>query len=387
MEPGLTVDDERATRPWADLQVGHHRVSLLKDGPQTYRAMLEAIRRARSSICFETYILNDDGTGRRFAQALIARARAGVEVNLMYDAFGSNVSSDFIDHLLRGGVRVVAFNPLRFVNPFTSFVSRVVRRNHRKVLVVDGKVGFTGGINISDDYRAWEEGGLGWRDTHLRLEGPSVVEMQYRFLRTWRRNGGAPLDEPRYTHQGRRPDATVRVIANGWPFARHRVGEAYLHAIQKARERIRITNAYFLPPRKLRRALVDAARRGVKVELIVAGTTDVPAARLASRAMYGRFLKAGIGIYEWWGRVLHAKTASIDGRWATVGSSNLDLLSLRLNLELNAVIHDPAFGEALDVLFEEDLVHCQRVTLETWQQRPLWEKAFGRILRIFRRWL
>lgn len=387
MESSLTVDDDRARTPWADLQVGHHRVSVLKDGAQTYRSMLEAIRRARSTICFETYILNDDGTGRRFAQALIARARAGVEVNLIYDAFGSNVSGDFLAHLRRGGVRVLAYNPLRFVNSFTAFVAKVLRRNHRKVLVVDGKVGFTGGINISDDYRAWEQGGLGWRDTHLRLEGPSVAEMQFRFLRTWRRQGGAHLDELRYVHQGRRPDGVVRVIANGWPRGRHRVGDAYLKAIEGARERIRITNAYFLPPRALRRALVAAAERGVRVDLIVAGTTDVPAARLASRAMYGKFLKAGIGIYEWWGRVLHAKTASIDGVWATVGSSNLDLLSLKMNLELNAVIHDPAFCSALDRLFEEDLAHCRRITLESWQHRPWLEKAFGTVLRIFRRWL
>lgn len=367
--------------------MGNHRLALLKDGAQTYRAMLDAIGRARSTICLESYILNDDVTGRTFAEALIERSRAGVEVNLIYDAFGSKVSSEFLAKLHEGGVRTVCFHPVKFERSLGKFIAKIYRRDHRKMLVVDGDVGFTGGVNLSDDYAAFDSDEPGWRDTHLRLEGPAARELQYRFLRTWRRHRGAKLDASRYPHAARRPDGRVRVVGNGLWGDRRAIREAYLDAIRGARERIRITSAYFLPTVRVLRELRHAGRRGVDVQVMVAGTTDVPAVRFASRAMYGPFLHAGVRIFEWKGRVLHAKTAAIDGRWATVGSSNLDSLSLRVNMEINAVVEDRRFASAVERMFEEDLASCEEIRVADWEARPLWEKALGWVALLFRRWL
>ncbi len=386
-EPPVEITAEGAARPYAALRVGTHRLAILRDGAQTYHAMLEAIRAARSAILFETYILRDDETGRRFAEALCERSRAGVEVSLLYDAWGSDVSDEFLEELHAAGVRTLAYHPLRFHGRLAAFFARIYRRDHRKILVVDGTVGFTGGVNISDDYAVWGEEKRGWRDTHLRLEGPAVAELQFRFLRAWRRHRGAPIDERRHESRGRRPDPLVRIVGTALPGQHGAIGRVYRKSIARAQQRIRITNAYFLPTIRVIRALRHAARRGVDVRVIVAGTTDVPAVRFASRALYEAFLKAGVRIFEWHGRVLHAKTATIDGSWSTVGSSNLDTLSLRVNLEVNAVIEDAAFAAALERMFEEDLAHCREVTMADWHARPLWERVVGGFALLFRRWL
>lgn len=370
---------------FAEMTVGAHRLALLKDGAQTYPAMLEAIARARRTICLETYILRGDRTGQRFAEALMERAAAGVEVNVLFDAWGSSVSSSFLDGLRRAGVRPLAFRPLDLSAP----LGKVARRDHRKALIVDGAVAFTGGLNLSDDYAAPEDGGADWRDTHLRIEGPAAAELQYFFLRTWQRIGGAPIDDERYGYAERRPDPAVQIISNDLPRRRHRHGirEAYRHAIERARRRIFITNAYFLPPLRIIHVLSAAARRGVDVRIMVAGTTDVPAVLLASRAIYGHLLDAGARMFEWRGRVLHAKTAVIDGLWSTVGSTNLDSQSLRMNLEVNAIISHRGFAGAMERMFADDLAHCHEITVARWARRPLWERAASWTAYLARDWL
>jgi cardiolipin synthase A/B len=377
-----------ARSPYVDLPVGHHRLGLLKDGVEAFPSMLGAIAGARSTICLETYILRDDRTGRRFAAALAERARAGVEVNLLYDAWGSSVSRDLLADLNEAGVRTLAFHPIRFQGRLGRMLFRLRKRNHRKALVVDGRIAFTGGLNIADDYTSREEGGEDWRDTALRLEGPAAAELQYFFLRTWRRHHGAPLDEMRYVWPARRPDPKVKVITSDLHRGRRSIRRAYRAAFRASRRRILITNSYFLPSHSLLRALQRAARRGVDVRVILAGTTDVRIVLLAARAIYGRLLKAGVRIYEWHAaRVLHAKTAVIDGHWSTVGSSNLDALSLRRNLEVNAIVEDPDFAAALEALFEEDLSHCEEITPERWRQRPWWQRALSWMAYLFRDWL
>ena len=213
------------------------------------------------------------------------------------------------------------------------------------------------------------QGGAAWRDTHLCIEGPAAFELQYFFLRTWRREGGAPLDEARYAHEGRRPDGRVHILSSDLRRGRLSIRRAYRVAIRGARRSIAITNAYFLPTLPVLRALTSAARRGVDVRVIVPGQSDVLAVRLASRSIYGRLLRAGVRIFEYGGRVLHAKTATIDGHWATVGSSNLDSLSLRRNLEANAIVEDDRFAAALEAMFEEDLRSSVEVTAAAWQGR------------------
>jgi cardiolipin synthase A/B len=373
--------------PFAEMTVGAHRVALLKDGGQAFPAMLDAIASARSTICLETYILRADGMGGRFAAALSERARAGVEVNVLYDAWGSSLPGEWLDALEASGVRTVAYHPIRFSGKRREIMGRLERRDHRKALIVDSRVGFTGGINVSDEYAAVEDGGEGWRDTHVRLEGPAAMEMQFFFLDTWRRAGGAPIDEPRYGTDGRRPDPRVSVVSTHQRRMRTAIRDAYLTAIRGAKQRIWITNAYFLPRIRFLRALGDAARRGVDVRVMVAGTTDVPAVLYASREIYERLLRAGVRLYEWEGSVLHAKTAVVDGRWATVGSSNLDMQSLRQNLEANAILRDTAFAAALERMFVEDMASCREISQERWSRRPVWLRAASWGAYLLRRWL
>jgi cardiolipin synthase len=369
------------------MAVGAHRLALLRDGVQAFPAMLRAIASARSTVCLETYILRSDRTGEIFARALAERARAGVEVSLIYDAWGSSVSGAYVDALIEAGVRVLAYHPISFLGPGREVIGRMAHRDHRKALVIDSRVGFTGGINISDDYAPVEDGGAAWRDTHLRLEGPAALELQYFFLSTWRRARGAPLDEARYSGDGRRADPLVSVVSTAVRRARTGIRDAYREAIRSARERIWITNAYFLPAIRFIRDLADAARRGVDVRVMVAGTTDVRAVLYASRSIYEILLAAGVRMFEWEGRVLHAKTAVIDGRWATVGSSNLDAQSLRQNLEVNAIVRDPAFAGALERMFVEDLPSCSEINAERWQKRSPLMRAASWGAYLLRDWL
>jgi cardiolipin synthase len=368
------------------MDVGRNRVSLLLDGRQAFPAMLNAIAQAKSTICLETYILRDDHTGRRFAAALAERARAGVEVNLLYDAWGSSVSEPFLQALGAAGVRT---HPFHRVGPWSwpwTFLARILRRDHRKSLVVDGRVAFLGGLNISDDYAAPEDGGAGWRDTHVRVEGPAALQLQALFLRTWRRHMGARLDRARYARPGP-PDRSLRIVASDFRLRRRGIRRAYLAAIGYARHEVLITQAYFLPPLSLLRAILQAARRGVEVRIILAGTTDVPLVLYAVRAMYERFLRAGVRIFEWRGRVLHAKTAVVDSRWATVGSSNLDAMSFFGNLEVNAVVEDPAFARALEEVFADDLTHCVEIKLADVQRRGIVDRIAFWLAYLLRQWL
>ena len=211
--------------------------------------------------------------------------------------------------------------------------------------------------------------------------------MEYFFLRTWRKAKGDPIDEVRYAHGGRRPDHLVRVVTSDMRRGRANIRDWYREAIRRSQKSIYITNAYFLPTLRLLRELAKAARRGVDVRIMVAGTTDVAAVRLASRSIYGRLLEAGARMYEWQGRVLHAKTAVIDGHWSTVGSSNLDQQSLKLNLEANVLVDDPRFAGSMEQMFLEDLAHCDEMTHVEWKNRPLWERAVSWVAYLFRGWL
>lgn len=370
---------------FAEMTVGAHRLALLKDGGQAFPAMLAAIAAARRSICFETYIFRSDRTGARFAEALAERARQGVEVSFLYDAWGSSVSSATLELLHGAGVRTLCFHPLRFAGRLRAAIGRVTRRDHKKTLVVDSEVGFTGGINICDDYVPHE--GPGWRDTHLRVEGPAVGELERFFLHTWRRGGGEPVNPALHTPAESSPATGISVLTSDQRRGRMSISEAYRRAITHAKERILITNAYFLPEIRLLRALMAAARRGVDVRVMVPGTTDVLAVLYASRSIYDLLLDSGVRMFEWNGRVLHAKTAVIDGRWSTVGSSNLDYQSLRYNLEVNAMIDDPGFASALEAMFEEDLAHCDEIVSERWSKRSLWSRIISWGAYLLRSWL
>jgi cardiolipin synthase len=374
-----------------------NEVQLLQDGPATYRAMLAAIAAAADHINLETYILDDDEVGREFAQALIDKQRQGVQVNLIRDSVGTLGSpAAFFERLSAEGVRVLEFNP---VNPLLALADwQVNRRDHRKLLIVDGHTAFLGGINISSVYtggslcripRAPERSaGPAWRDTDLRLRGPVVAELQKSFLAQWASQKAEPLAQRRYFPplevRGRH---VVRAIASSPDDEYSLIYATLLSAIDSAETSVQITNAYFVPDPQLLAALEAAAARGVAVSLVLPSATDSWLVFHAGRGFYERLLHAGVRIHERQGVILHAKTALIDGVWATVGSTNLDWRSFLHNHELNAVVLGAEFGRQVQAMFEQDLARSEAITLERWQRRTLDLRAKELFARLWAYWL
>lgn len=377
-----------ATRPYAELNVGTHKVAILRDGVQAFASMLQAIASAQRTICFESYIFREDTTGMHFAESLMVRARAGVEVSVLVDGWGTgDLSAELRERFSAAGVKWLVFGRLRFSRSLERYVSRLRRRNHRKALIVDGKIGFTGGLNIADAYASGEAGEHAWRDTHVRVEGAAAAELQAVFLETWTRYRGPPLDKTRYAPPRRSAPSGLRVVTNDFGRNNKDIRRAYQQAFSHAQRRIDIMNAYFVPPSRLLRTLRQAVRRGVAVNVIVGAATDVMLTLFAARHLYSRLLRSGVRVYEWHERVLHAKTAVIDGKWVTIGTSNLDALSLHANLELNLIIEDKGVGAAMERLFDEDLSKSREVTLEWVKERSWLERAFWWLAYQVRYWL
>ncbi len=352
---------------------------LLEDGPATYRAMLSAIAAAQDHVNMETYILEDDEVGQQFAQALIAKQQQGVQVNLIRDSVGTlGTPAGFFARLADSGIRVLEFNP---VNPLAARKGwELNQRDHRKLLIVDGRTAFLGGINISSVYASGssgrrsrvQAGGPAWRDTDLQLQGPVVAELQKLFLDTWAQQKGPPLAPKNYFPPPRVAGSqVVRAIGSSPEEAYSQIYATLLSAIASAERSVRITNAYFAPDPQLLDALTSAAQRGVDVTLILPSQTDSWLVFHAGRRYYARLLRAGVKIHERRGVILHSKTALIDGVWATVGSTNLDWRSFLHNHELNAVVLGPEFGRQVQAMFERDLSESEPITLDNWQQRGL----------------
>ncbi len=383
------------------LTVGN-RVRLLQDGPATYSAMLAAIAAARNHINMETYILDDDAIGQQFAQALLTKQAQGVQVNLIHDSVGTiNTPKAFFDRLKAQGVQVLEFNPL---NPLQSRRDwELNQRDHRKLLIVDGRIAFLGGINISSVYSGGSSGkasrqtrpaapapdaALAWRDTDLELRGPVVAEFQKLFLQAWRDQHGDPLKPLTYFPQLQREgDQVVRAIGSSPDDAYSLIYATLLSAIASAETSIRLTNAYFVPDPQLLAALEAAVARGVEVQLILPAHTDSGLVFHAGRSHYARLLKAGVKIHERRGVVLHSKTALIDGVWATVGSTNLDWRSFVHNHEVNAVMLGADFGAQLQALIDRDLAQSDTITPAAWAQRPLLQHLKEWFSRLWAYWL
>jgi len=366
-----------------------NKVTLLQNGATAYRAMLEAIHGATSSINLETYIFSDGLVGNTFADALIERQRHGVQVNVIYDAFGSiGTPAGFFDRMRGNGITVLEYRPL---NPFeTTLHWSPNHRNHRKMMIVDGSIAFTGGINISEDYAS----GFGsnttqtpleyWRDTDVEIEGPAVAQFQHIFIDDWVHQKG-PLLAPRnyFPKLKAKGNDIVRVIASV-PERFNPIYVTLISAIANAQTNVYITDAYFAPDHQMLRALARAARRGVDVRLLLPSQSDVPIVVSAQRSHYTRLLKAGVRIYEWQGKMLHAKTATIDGVWSTVGTSNLDWWSIARDNEVNAVILSHKFADDMNMMFANDLEDASQITLGQWAHRGLCERLYetaGRIIQ------
>jgi cardiolipin synthase len=363
-------------------------ITVLRDGAETYPAMLAALAAARRSILLETYILAADLTGDRFKAVLMERARAGVEVRVIYDAVGSfGLPGGWVEDMRAAGCQVIAFNPIaQWRRRF-----RLSHRDHRKIIVVDGEVAFTGGLNISNDYASVEDGGIGWHDMHCRVTGPIVLDLARMFRRSWLRGGGTPYPPPPPRSPGDAAPvgggAYVRLIDNTRRRQRATTRRAYLHVLRTAREAVLIQNAYFLPDRGLRRAMARAVRRGVDVSVMVPGRSDVRIIQWASLYVLRGLARAGVKVLQWRGPMMHAKTCVVDAIWSTIGSYNFDSMSRFNNLESTIEILDPTIGRALVASFELDLEGCDAYDQDSWEQLPWWKKALAWISFRLRRFM
>jgi len=378
--------------------IAGNRVTLLFDGPATMREMMAAARAATSSINLETYIFDQDQVGNEFADVLIEKQRQGVAVNIMVDAVGAIATpAAFFERMRAAGIRVLIFNP---VNPAKAKGNwDLNNRNHRKLMVVDGKVAFTGGINISSTYansslfrskfkKETADGAkVGWRDTHVKIEGPAVAPLQWSFVNLWVQQEGGELPKAEYFPTlSAAGDKLIRVLA-GNPEGDSTIYKALMVAIQESKKSIHITSAYFVPDQQIVDALGAAARRGVDVRLVLPGVSDHSMIRYAGQGFYDQLLRSGVKIFELQVAVLHAKTAVIDGAWSTIGSANIDRRSFLHNYELNVVVMDPAFGLAMESAFNEDLRDSKEVTLERWKHRPWMDRIREWAARLGEYWI
>ena len=372
----LAVEESVAGSP---LSIGN-RATLLEDGAAAYPAMLAAIRAAKHHIHLEVYIFEEDQAGHEFLDALIERAKAGVQVRVIYDSFGSKgTSREFFEVLKKGGVQVHEYSP---VDPANLLKKGVLlnQRDHRKLLIVDARVAFLGGINISEVYSGDSGPRIGdvpfdqrpWRDTQLQVEGPVVNELQKTFLSQWEKERKEKLADPALLPQQKPAgNLAMRALEGVNDQAINPLYVTLISALASAEASVHITMAYFVPDKQLLDELKAAVKRGVDVKIVLPSRTDGWVVFHAGRSFYDELLESGVKIYERKNRLLHSKYAVVDGVWSTVGSSNMDWRSMLHNLELNAVILGPEFGGRIEALFEKDLAMSEEITLDKWRRRPI----------------
>jgi cardiolipin synthase len=353
--------------------VGGNRVTALQNGDEIFPAMLEAIRGATQTISFETYIYWSGRIGREFAEALAARARAGVEVHVLLDWVGAGKMDDeLLDLMVDAGVEVLKYHPLRWYN-----LGRLNNRTHRKLLVVDGRVGFTGGVGIADEWLGNAEDPDHWRDSHYRVVGPAVAQMQAAFMDNWIKTNSLVLHgEAYFPAIDTAGPHLAQVFTSSAGEGSESVRLMYLLSIASARKSIRLSASYFVPDSLSVETIVSARERGVEVEIIVpGGHIDSKVTRKASRGLWGPLLEAGVKIYEFQPTMYHCKVMIVDDAWVSVGSTNFDNRSFSLNDEANLNILDPEFAAAQSKVFEADRARSREITLEAWRQRPWQEKV------------
>jgi cardiolipin synthase A/B len=357
-------------------------VQTLVNGDEIFREMLRAIRQAQRTITFETYIYWSGEIGEEFVQALSERARAGVKIHVLLDWVGSiKMEEALLQRMRDAGIEVERFHEPRFKH-----WGQLNNRTHRKLLVTDGRVGFTGGVGIADQWRGNARNPKEWRDTHFRVEGPVVAQMQAVFLDNWMRATGKVLHGEAYfpalQRAGRSAAQMFSSSPSGGSESMHLM---YLLAITAARQSIDLANSYFVPDELTIRTLIDAARRGVKVRIILPnGRIDSETVRHASRGTWGPMLEAGIEIAEYQPTMFHVKSLVVDGHFSSVGSTNFDNRSFRLNDEANLNVLDATFGARQREIFEADWAQAKRITLAQWRDRPLTERALEQAALLLR---
>ena len=391
----LAVLEEQATG--VPLIAGN-QVSLLFDGPATMRAMMEAAKNAKSSINLETYIFDHDEIGTQFAEILMQKRAEGVTVNIIVDGVGTLATpKEFFERLQQAGVNVLVFNP---VNPTKRPGKWALNnRDHRKIMIVDGKVAFTGGINISSTYAnsslfrsnkrpgKVKEEDVGWRDTHVKIEGPAVGALQWAFIDNWVHQDAGELPEieyfPKLVPVG---EKVVRVLATS-PDRDSEIYKSLVLAIGEAKKSIHLTAAYFVPDQQIVDGLIAAAQRGVDVQLVLPGVSDHDFIKYAGESFYHELLEGGVRIFQLQVAVLHAKTTVIDGMWSSIGSANIDRRSFIHNYEVNVVVLDPQFGRDMEAAFREDLRHSKEIKLDAWKRRPWSDRLREMMSRLTEYWI
>ena len=376
MPPGPATGSEEFARlvtamTGAPLRAGN-RVQIMRNGA-TLDAMAEAISSAKNTIDFSSYIYWPGPTADRFSDALIERARAGVEVNLVLDGYGSaKLDEAQLERLRHGGVNASIFRPPRWYN-----VKRLNNRMHRRILVVDGRLAFAGGVGIADVWTGDAQDPGHWRETHLRIQGPAVLDLFGAFLETWTEATSALLVGSHIAQTNSFDDGVALQVVKSTPAGGPTAAtELFYAAIAGAGRRLWLTTAYFAPDRTFEEALCDAARRGVDVRIMVNGKeVDKEVARKAGQRSYGKLLEAGARVFEYDRTMLHAKVLVIDDQWANIGSGNFDSRSLDLDLEINVALFDPDLVAQVSGHFLEDLEVSREIDLQAWRKRPLRTRA------------
>ncbi len=355
-------------------------VTLLQNGDQFYPAMLEAIRGARDSVNFEVYIFDPDAIGRQFIDAFKDRARAGIEVRLLLDGFGSwRLKKRHRAEMEQAGVSVALFRPLALRN-----LVRMYRRTHRRAIVIDGRIGFTGGAAISEKWKGNVTNEHEWRDSMTRVTGPLVSGIQSAFATNWVYCTGEVIAGPRFFPPlGRGPGPSGLSVVSSPSDALQPIRLLFWLSYINARKRLWICNSYFIPDERLREALIDRARSGIDARVLVPGNeTDAVPVQAAGRSYYEELLKAGVRIFEYSPSMMHAKTTLVDDRWAIVGSANLDERSMEINEENVLGIAEPAFASAMEEGILADFQRSREILLEDWQKRSLLRRVMERVCKL-----
>jgi cardiolipin synthase len=353
--------------------VDGNRVDIYNNGDEFYPAMLQAIESARLSITMEQYIFWNGQVGRRFAEALAEKAREGIPVKLLVDAIGSaTLGADIFKILEAGGCQLAWFRPIHWYT-----LRRANQRNHRKSLIVDGEIAFTGGSGLADHWLGSASDEHEWRDMQIRVEGPAVGAQQAGFAQNWLVTTGEIINGHEFFPEPRAMgNIPIQTILSSPSAGAGAAATMYLIAVQCANRYLYIANPYFIPDARVIGMFASACQRGVSVKLMLAGPhNDTWWARQNSVRLYGKLLAAGVEIYEFQPTMLHQKTMVVDGAWATVGTTNFDNRSFALSEETNICFHDPSLVERLRAVFSADLARCRRVDLNQWKQRGAWQQT------------
>lgn len=353
----------------------NNQVELLESGPKAFESILYRISKATKVICIEFYIFKDDETGRKLAELLKEKFKEGVQVYVLYDHFGSLLTSRrFWSGLKNAGIKFRISHPFKLSAPLS-----YIYRNHKKLIIIDGLIAFTGGFNIADEYCGYfKNKKIPWRDLGIMMEGPIVSALSERFIKSWKRWKGSPLTENLIVPVSAGGIDVIPIFASTAK-SRRQIRKLFIQCIDNSKESILLTTAYFMPGRAMLRALERASNRGVDLKILLPGKSDVKSVYFASRVYYKKLLKTGVNIFNYQGDILHAKTAVFDSQLSIVGSTNLDFQSLRRNEESNVGILNKEFGRKMTGIFINDLQKSIRIDPTTWDKRPFYQKVLEHI--------